>query len=79
MYKMPRIWLDYCEFLCMQCQITKTRHVFNRALQALPISQHHRIWPLYLKFVSSKGIPETAVRIYRRYLKFCSEDTEDFY
>ncbi|GFQ99306.1 pre-mRNA-splicing factor SYF1 [Trichonephila clavata] len=78
MHKMPRIWLDYCEFLSMQCQITKTRHVFDRALRALPITQHHRIWPLYLKFVSTKGIPETAVRVYRRYLKLCSEDTEDF-
>ncbi|KAF8771302.1 Pre-mRNA-splicing factor syf1 like protein [Argiope bruennichi] len=78
MHKMPRIWIDYCEFLSIQCQITRTRHVFDRALRALPITQHHRIWPLYLKFVSSKGIPETAVRVYRRYLKLCSEDTEDF-
>ncbi|KAG8178719.1 hypothetical protein JTE90_023265 [Oedothorax gibbosus] len=78
MHKMPRIWLDYCEFLTVQCQVTRTRHVFDRALRALPITQHHRIWPLYLKFVSTKAIPETAVRVYRRYLKLCNEDAEDY-
>ena len=52
-----------------QCKITKTRIVFDRALRALPITQHNRIWPLYLKFVTEHDIPETAVRIYRRYLK----------
>lgn len=78
MHKMPRIWLDYCEFLMMQCQTTRTRHVFDRALRALPITQHHRIWPLYLKFVCERNIPETAVRVYRRYLKLCPENTEDY-
>ncbi|XP_042907950.1 pre-mRNA-splicing factor syf1 homolog isoform X2 [Parasteatoda tepidariorum] len=78
MHKMPRIWLDYCEFIMAQCNITRTRDVFDRSLRALPITQHHRIWPLYLKFVTKKAPPETAVRVYRRYLKLCYEDTEDF-
>lgn len=42
---------------------------FDRALCALPITQHNRIWPLYLKFVMLYNIPETAVRVWRRYLK----------
>jgi hypothetical protein len=66
---MPRIWLDYCQFLINQCKITKTRLVFDRALRALPITQHHRIWPLYITFLKSHDIPETAVRVFRRYLK----------
>jgi len=66
---MPRIWLDYCQFLMDQCRITRTRHVFDRALRALPITQHHRVWPLYLKFLKMHDIPETAVRVFRRYLK----------
>lgn len=49
MHKMPRIWLDYCQFLIDQCKITRTRRTFDRALRALPITQHHRIWPMYLK------------------------------
>jgi len=69
MPQMPRIWLDYCQFLMDQCRITRTRHVFDRALRALPITQHHRVWPLYLKFLKMHDIPETAVRVFRRYLK----------
>lgn len=66
---MPRIWIDYCQFLVDQCKVTRTRRTFDRALRALPITQHRRIWPLYLKFVRKYHIPETAVRVYRRYLK----------
>ncbi|KAI4466200.1 pre-mrna splicing factor [Holotrichia oblita] len=69
MHKMPRIWMDYCSFLTDQCKITRTRKVFDRALRALPITQHHRIWPLYLSFMKKHNIPETAVRVFRRYLK----------
>uniref|UniRef100_A0A8C3C600 Suppressor of forked domain-containing protein n=1 Tax=Cairina moschata TaxID=8855 RepID=A0A8C3C600_CAIMO len=66
---MPRIWLDYCQFLVGQGRITRTRRTFDRALRALPITQHHRLWPLYLRFVRLYPLPETAVRVYRRYLK----------
>ncbi|XP_047117336.1 pre-mRNA-splicing factor syf1 homolog [Schistocerca piceifrons] len=78
MHKMPRIWLDYCQFLMDQCRITRTRQLFDRALRALPITQHHRVWPLYLKFLKKYDIHETAVRVFRRYLKLCPEDTEDY-
>ena len=49
--------------------MTRSRRTFDRALRALPITQHRRIWPIYLKFVRKYHIPETAVRVYRRYLK----------
>lgn len=78
MHKMPRIWLDYCRFLMDQCKITTTRWAFDRALRALPITQHRRIWPLYLKFVKLHNIPETAIRVYRRYLKLCPENAEEY-
>ncbi|KAL0274475.1 UNVERIFIED_CONTAM: hypothetical protein PYX00_006887 [Menopon gallinae] len=78
MHKMPRIWIDYCQFMIDQCYITRTRQLFDRALRALPITQHHRIWPLYVKFLKSHNIPETAVRVFRRYLKLCPEDAEDY-
>lgn len=48
MHKMPRIWLDYLELLLEQKYITRTRRTFDRALAALPITQHDRIWQLYL-------------------------------
>jgi pre-mRNA-splicing factor SYF1 len=78
MHKMPRIWMDYCTFMTMQCRVTQTRHIFDRALRALPITQHNRIWPLYLTFVKKFPIPETAVRVYRRYLKLFPEDAEEY-
>ncbi|KAK3581457.1 hypothetical protein CHS0354_031782 [Potamilus streckersoni] len=78
MHKMPRIWLDYCQFLMDQCQVVRTRRTFDRALRALPITQHHRIWPLYLKFLRSYDLPETTVRVYRRHLKLQKENTEDY-
>ncbi|XP_068130687.1 pre-mRNA-splicing factor SYF1 [Hyperolius riggenbachi] len=78
MHKMPRIWLDYCQFLMDQCKITRTRRTFDRALRALPITQHHRIWPLYLRFVRLHTLPETAVRVYRRYLKLSPENAEEY-
>lgn len=70
---MPRIWIDYCQFLVDQCKVTRSRHTFDRALRALPITQHRRIWPIYLKFVRKYHIPETAVRVYRRYLKVSAD------
>lgn len=67
--QMPRVWLDYCQFLVSQCKITRSRRTFDRALRALPITQHPRIWPLYLRFARNLPLPETAIRVYRRYLK----------
>ena len=51
MHKMPRVWIDYCKFLTKQGKVTRTRRVFDRALRALPPTQHDRIWPLYIKVV----------------------------
>uniref|UniRef100_A0A8B9H3R0 Pre-mRNA-splicing factor SYF1 n=1 Tax=Astyanax mexicanus TaxID=7994 RepID=A0A8B9H3R0_ASTMX len=78
MHKMPRIWLDYCQFIVSQCKITRSRRTFDRALRALPITQHSRIWPLYLKFARNLPLPETAIRVYRRYLKLSPENTEEY-
>ncbi|XP_018572055.1 pre-mRNA-splicing factor SYF1 [Anoplophora glabripennis] len=78
MHKMPRIWMDYCTFLTDQCKITRTRKVFDRALRALPVTQHYRIWPLYLKFVKKHNISETALRVFRRYLKLSPENAEEY-
>ena len=79
MHKMPRIWMEYLEFLTEQKFVTRTRKAFDRALMALPVTQHDRIWVLYLKFVSQEGIPvETAIRIYTRYLKIEPSHAEEY-
>uniref|UniRef100_A0A1X7TMA9 Pre-mRNA-splicing factor SYF1 central HAT repeats domain-containing protein n=1 Tax=Amphimedon queenslandica TaxID=400682 RepID=A0A1X7TMA9_AMPQE len=66
---MPRIWMDYCQFLTEQNKITRTRRTFDRSLRSLPLTQHKRIWPLYIKFLRLHNLPETTVRVYRRYIQ----------
>jgi len=78
MHKMPRIWIDYCKFLVKQQRITRTRRVFDRALRALPPTQHDRIWPLYIKFVRAHPIAETGVRVFRRYIQMFPENSEEY-
>lgn len=79
MHKMPRIWLAYLQFLEGQPQlITHTRRTYDRALQALPILQHEHVWPLYIKFVRRCGVVDTALRVYRRYLKLQPDALEQF-
>ncbi|KAJ8433249.1 hypothetical protein Cgig2_023201 [Carnegiea gigantea] len=79
MHKMPRIWIMYLQTLTEQKLVTRTRRTFDRALCALPVTQHDRIWEPYLVFVSQKGIPiETSLRVYRRYLKYDPSHIEDF-
>ncbi|CAM8912034.1 unnamed protein product [Rhodiola kirilowii] len=79
MHKMPRIWILYLQSLTKQKLVTRTRRTFDRALCALPVTQHDRIWEHYLVFVSQRGIPiETSLRVYRRYLKYDPSHIEDF-
>ncbi|XP_074309695.1 uncharacterized protein LOC141644132 [Silene latifolia] len=79
MHKMPRIWVMYLQILVNQKWISRTRRCFDRALCSLPVTQHERIWDIYLGFVSQKGIPiETSLRVYRRYLTYDPNHIEDF-
>ena len=67
---MPVIWLAYLELLVAQGFVTRARRTFDRALAALPVTQHDRMWPLYLRFATQAAVPvETAFRVYRRYLQ----------
>ncbi|KAG7428993.1 Pre-mRNA-splicing factor syf1 [Fusarium oxysporum f. sp. raphani] len=77
LHKMPRIWEMYLKFLTKQPLVTLTRRTFDRALRALPISQHNRIWAFYRPFANSAA-GETAVKIWRRYMQVHPEDAEDF-
>lgn len=78
MHKMPRIWLEYISFLQKQGFLSRTRWAFDSALKSLPITQHERIWPLYLKFVTEQSVPETAIRVYRRYIALEPSKKEEF-
>ncbi|KAJ8643888.1 hypothetical protein MRB53_005636 [Persea americana] len=79
MHKMPRIWVMYLQTLTDQQLLTRARLSFDRALRSLPVTQHHRIWSMYLHFVGRPRVPvETALRVYRRYLMFDPSHIEDF-
>jgi pre-mRNA-splicing factor SYF1 len=75
--KFPRIWEMYLTFLMRQPLVTTTRRAFDRALRALPITQHARIWALYRPFANSAS-GETAVKVWRRYIQIHPEQSEDF-
>lgn len=56
--------------------VTPTRRTFDRALRALPITQHNRIWALYKPFANSAS-GDTAIKIWRRYMQIHPEDSEE--
>jgi len=74
---MPRIWTDYLSFLLKQGLVTRIRRTFDRALRALPLTQHSRIWALYLRFANSAS-GETVLIIWKRNIKVHPEDAEEF-
>ncbi|KAM5445617.1 pre-mRNA-splicing factor syf1 [Microsporum audouinii] len=75
--KMPRIWEMYLNFLLEQPLVTQTRRTFDRALRALPITQHNRLWKIYKSFaVSASG--DTAVKVWSRYMQIHPEDAEEY-
>lgn len=75
--KMPRIWEMYLNFLMKQPLITLTRRTFDRALRALPITQHNRIWSSYRPFAGSAS-GDTAIKVWKRYMQVHPEDAEEF-
>lgn len=55
LHKMPRLWLMYATFVILydpERNPTTVRRIYDRALVALPASQHERIWEEYLCWVT---------------------------
>lgn len=48
MHKMPRVWELYLRSLLEQKLVTRTRRACDRALAALPVTQHERVWTIFL-------------------------------
>uniref|UniRef100_A0A0G4GTZ3 Suppressor of forked domain-containing protein n=1 Tax=Chromera velia CCMP2878 TaxID=1169474 RepID=A0A0G4GTZ3_9ALVE len=76
--RMPRIWLDYCDFLRSQKLITRTRRTFDRALRSLCITQHPRVWEKYMQFVKDMNVKEMAICTFRRYLMLEPDHVEAY-
>lgn len=78
LYLMPRIWLDYLEWLMTQKSITYSRRMFDAALQCLPVTQHDLIWKLYIEFAENLPVAESGRRIMNRYLLFKPDFLENY-
>jgi pre-mRNA-splicing factor SYF1 len=78
MNKMPRIWLDYCKFLGSQKLISQTRETYDRALVSLPLTQHDIVWKKYVFWVKSLENLPMIKNVYKRYLKFSPNATEEY-
>ena len=76
---MPRLWINYCQFQTTQPIVTKVRRTFDAALLALPVTQHARIWTVYIEYLS-KTCPniETSVRCWRRFARAFPDQTEAY-
>ena len=70
MKKMPRIWINYAKLLAKLKKGTATRIVFDRALKALPVTQHEELWKVYVEWALAFGIFETTKQVLRRYIMF---------
>ncbi|KAJ2776306.1 pre-mRNA-splicing factor syf1 [Coemansia interrupta] len=70
--RMPRLWLDYCGHAARQADVSAARRVFDRALRALPVTQHPRVWERYEAFAVRVG-GVTCRRVYARLLRVWPE------
>lgn len=70
------LWTKYLRFILdtQSSEVTLIRKVFNRSLLALPVSQHHFIWPLYIEFADMVGGP-TGCLIYKKYMLYATPES----
>lgn len=81
LHRMPRIWLDYLDFLVQSKKFKKIRRVFDRALRALPITQHSRLWDfIFTKFIRRFGtrLPNWSKSFWERYLQIAPEKRTEY-
>jgi len=73
----PRLWINYLVFISKQKCVTFLRKVFNRALQALPITQHDMIWNAFLPLIKDSQSILSVDDAYKRYLMLHSNHIEE--
>ena len=65
--KFPRVWVMFAEFTESLGLLGKTEEILNRGLLSLPISQHEKVWPFYMKFAEKHLSNEELEKVGRRY------------
>ena len=78
LYKMPRIWIMYSEFLKSQGKIKKMILILNRALKNLSIIQHEKIWEIYIPWLKKLKIKKLAEKILEKYIKYNEYFKEEY-
>lgn len=81
LHRMPRIWLDYLQALEKFGRLQDFRPVLNRALRALPITQHFRLWDtLFSKLIPkySLKMPTWTKSFWERHLQVFPEKRIEF-
>lgn len=55
LHKFPRVWIEYLEYAHEKSSMdpTRLRRLANRSLEAIPVTQHDKIWPVLLKYYQS--------------------------
>lgn len=75
--KMPVVWQLYVDFIARQKLILRFREVFERALRALPITQHELLWPRAIEFIKIAGVPSSlGCDFFQRYTSLQPEFLE---
>ncbi|KAF7457136.1 Pre-mRNA-splicing factor SYF1 [Cryptosporidium felis] len=65
------IWLNYSRYLRKsRIELTKSRHVLDKSLRSLPLELHHRVWEMYLEYITEMDIPELSISVLKRFLLF---------
>ena len=94
LHKFPRVWIEYLEYAHEKSSMdpTRLRRLANRALEAIPVTQHDKIWPVLLKYYQTATssststfqssptdwIPkETKLSLLRRYIQFNPAATKE--
>ena len=63
--KKPRICMEYLEFWQQHTpyNITKWSRLVNQAMDALPVTQHRKLWSVVLKFADRLSLQTTALSL----------------
>lgn len=82
LHKFPRVWMEYLSYAHASSKVhpTSLRRLANRCLEALPVTQHGKIWPILLEYyqTADEYIPkESKLALLRRYIQFNPNATKE--
>lgn len=61
LHKMPRVWMDYLQFLILQRKVKKTRETLDYSIRTLPVHQHYRMWNIIIPWLKEAYVTNCNV------------------